>query len=213
MRGCPSFHLLLTPGLWLLLEGVAVLPPPGGKTSVASCPASGPSLASLPGAALSLPHADGPHLSCAFLPSAPPCGRLAQLWSFLAGIWTLRRPGCCFQTTVQEPVSGGTEEGAGWRQTKPPCAVAPSGPLCPPDLSWTMSVSPCTFVCTVPASWANHLWVPENPAGTCPLGVFPLSPHPCRSPQHLLDGTLLQALGLSEASVSSPSDGTWPRRR
>lgn len=56
LRGCPSFHLLLTPGLWLLLEGVAVLPP-RRKASVASCPASGPSLASLPGAALSLPQA------------------------------------------------------------------------------------------------------------------------------------------------------------
>lgn len=82
----------------------------------------------------------GLHVSLRFLPLPPPRSsavRLAQPRSFPTGV----------QTAVEEPVSGGSEEGAGVEaEDARPCSVAAFRRPPTPDLAWTTLDLPCTFV-------------------------------------------------------------------
>ena len=75
--------LWLQPGLWLRLQAATPRSPPGRKSSVAGCPASGPFLACPPGAALSS-HAMGCMSPCVSHPPAPvlPAGASPSLRPF-----------------------------------------------------------------------------------------------------------------------------------
>ena len=159
----------------------------------------------------------------AFLASGPPCRRLAQPRSFPVGVWAPWRPGCCLPTAVEEPVSGGSEEGLGGLRVRGcveaeegrPCSVAASGALPTPDLARTILDSPCAFV-----PCAGFLAEPPLGAGK-PSRIVSFGTH---SRSHLCSArpsppiaTLFAGRdapqALSEASVCPPPHGAWPRGR
>lgn len=128
------------------------------------------------------PRAHGLHLCYAPLPSSAACWRPAQPLSFLPAVevW----PGCsillCFQTTVEEPVSGGVEEDVGWAggeglgggRRGTPCSLAPLVPFATPDLA-SILVSPLHLCAHCPHFPGQPLWVPEDPAGCVLRDIFP----------------------------------------
>ena len=103
----PFSQLFLTPGLWLQLRAATPRSPSSWKES--QC-CQLPRFWAFPGMSSrrgpGLPR-HGLHVSLRFFPPpprpGPPCRRLAQPRSFPTGV----------QTAVEEPVSGGSEEGAG----------------------------------------------------------------------------------------------------
>ena len=107
--------LWLQPGLWLRLQAATPRSPSSWK-EIQCCRLprfwAFPGMSSRRGPELPC---HGLHVSLRFSPPCPgpPCRRLAQPPSFPEGVQTPWRPGCCLQTAVEEPVSGGSEEGAG----------------------------------------------------------------------------------------------------
>lgn len=145
-------------------------------------PCSQPFLVCPPGAALCPPACSwAAPLLCA---SALLCCLLApaQPRSFLPAVevW----PGCsillCFQTTVEEPVSGGVEEEVGWAggeglgggRRGTPCSLVPLVPFATPDLA-SVLVSPLRLCAHCPHFPGQPLWVPEDPAGCVLRDIFP----------------------------------------